>query len=148
VQTDVRIVAATNRNLERMIADGRFRSDLYFRIKVVEIKLPPLRERGPKDIERLAQHFAAHAAKRHGRPGAVLSPAALVRLGEYPWPGNVRELENVIESAVVISEQNEIGPEDLPRCSRPTLPRHAKAHHRAPMRRSPSKRWSDATSSR
>jgi Nif-specific regulatory protein len=114
IATDVRIVAATNRCLEQMVADGRFREDLYFRVKVVELALPPLRERGPRDIERLAQHFVLGAAKRHGRAAPVLTNAALARLCAYPWPGNVRELENCIESAVVVAEAERIEPSDLP----------------------------------
>jgi len=119
VKTDVRVVAATNRDLERMIAERRFRGDLYFRIKVVEIGLPPLRERGPKDISRLAHHFAAAAAKRHDRPVPTISRAALDRLERYPWPGNVRELENCIESAVVVMDGNQIGATDVPLPDRP-----------------------------
>jgi Nif-specific regulatory protein len=111
---DVRVVAATNRNLEKMVAEGRFRGDLYYRIKVVEVHLPALRERGPGDITRLAQHFAAAAAKRHGRPMPKLDPTAIERLIAYAWPGNVRELENCIESAVVIMEGDRIRSEDLP----------------------------------
>jgi Nif-specific regulatory protein len=104
VKVDVRIVAATNRDLVRMVAEGKFREDLYYRIKVVEVVLPPLRERGGDDIERLARHFIATAAKRHRLEPPRLSPAALERLKAYRWPGNVRELENCIESAVVLSE--------------------------------------------
>ncbi len=114
VDTDVRLVAATNRNLEEMVQEGRFRGDLYFRIKVVELKLPPLRTRGPADIRRLATHFAQTATRRHGRPPTQLSAEALVRLENYPWPGNVRELENCIESAVVVMEGAQIQALDLP----------------------------------
>jgi Nif-specific regulatory protein len=114
VKVDVRVVAATNRDLERMVTEGRFREDLYFRIKVVQITLPPLRERGERDIRRLAQHFAAAAAKHHGRSVTGISPAALDRLAAYGWPGNVRELENCVESAVVVSDGAVIGPDDLP----------------------------------
>ncbi|XXF74920.1 sigma 54-interacting transcriptional regulator [Myxococcaceae bacterium GXIMD 01537] len=113
VKVDVRIVAATNRDLARMVAEGRFREDLYYRIKVVEVVLPPLRERGGDDIERLARHFVATAAKRHRLEPPRLSAAALERLKSYRWPGNVRELENCIESAVVLSE-GEILEEHLP----------------------------------
>jgi Nif-specific regulatory protein len=119
VKADVRVVAATNRNLERMIADGRFRSDLYFRIKVIEIGLPPLRERGPKDIVRLAQHFVVSAAKRHGRSVPTFSQEALARLCDYGWPGNVRELSNCVESAVVIMDGSTVGAGDLPLPDRP-----------------------------
>ncbi len=119
VKVDVRVVAATNRNLEQLIAAGRFRSDLYFRIKVVELQLPPLRRRGAKDVARLAQLFAAAAAKRHGRPVPSIAPAAMERLCAYRWPGNVRELENCIESAVVVMDGSEIGAGDLPLPDRP-----------------------------
>ena len=114
IRVDVRIVAATNRDLARMVHEGRFREDLYYRIKVVEVVLPPLRERGPEDIERLARHFIAQAAKKHRLPSIPrLSPAALQRLQTYRWPGNVRELENCMESAVVLTE-GEILFEHLP----------------------------------
>jgi Nif-specific regulatory protein len=114
VTADVRVVAATNRNLDKLVAEGRFRNDLFFRIKVVEIVLPSLRERGPGDIVRLAKHFLIAAARRHGRPVPNVTPLALERLRNYRWPGNVRELENCMESAVVVMEGTEIGPDDLP----------------------------------
>jgi Nif-specific regulatory protein len=114
VRVDVRIVAATNRDLQRMVAEGRFREDLYYRIKVVELQLPPLRERGPEDIERLARHFVAAAAKKHRLPSVPrLTAEAVQLLRGYRWPGNVRELENCLESAVVLCE-GEILPEHLP----------------------------------
>jgi Nif-specific regulatory protein len=113
LKVDVRIVAATNRDLAKMVAEGKFREDLYYRIKVVELVLPPLRERGGEDIERLTAHFIAASAKRHRLPVPRLSAAALERLKRYRWPGNVRELENCIESAVVLSE-GEILEEHLP----------------------------------
>jgi Nif-specific regulatory protein len=125
VKVDARVVAATNRDLEAMVREGRFRSDLYFRIKVIEITLPPLRVRGAKDIRRLAQHFATTAAKRHGRAVPSISDAALERLGRYGWPGNVRELENCMESAVVVTEGNVIGPDDLPLPERPLFADHS-----------------------
>ena len=114
VKADVRVVAATNRNLEKLIAEDRFRRDLYFRIRVVEITLPPLRERGAKDIGRLAHHFAASAAKRHGRAVPAITKEAVARLCRYRWPGNVRELENCLESAIVVMEGKEITADDLP----------------------------------
>jgi len=104
VKVDVRVVAATNRDLERMVADGTFRADLYYRIRVVEIVLPTLRERGRSDVERLARHFLEVFARKHGKPVSGLTDDALERLAAYPWPGNVRELENCIESAVVLSD--------------------------------------------
>ncbi len=121
VQADVRIVAATNRDLEQRVAAGQFRQDLYFRVKVVQIELPPLRHRGDRDIIRLAHHFGAIAAKHHGRPVPTLSPEAIGRLCAYQWPGNVRELENCIESAVVVMDSTEIGPRDLPLLDRSSL---------------------------
>jgi Nif-specific regulatory protein len=133
VQADVRVVAATNRDLERLVAEGKFRQDLYFRIKVVQIELPPLRKRGPRDIARLAQYFAALAARRYGRPVPSLSQAAFDRLYAHAWPGNVRELEHCIESAVVTMDGTVIGPEDLaladraPGSRRPGLPSTAPA---------------------
>jgi Nif-specific regulatory protein len=115
VPVDVRVVAATNRDLEAMIVDGRFRADLYYRVKVVEIQLPPLRARGPEDVQRLVRHFVASAARRHGREAPPrISAGALARLQAYPWPGNVRELENCIESAIVIMEGPELLAEHLP----------------------------------
>ncbi|KFE70490.1 sigma-54-dependent Fis family transcriptional regulator [Hyalangium minutum] len=123
VKVDVRIVAATNRDLMKMVSEGKFREDLYYRIKVVEMVLPPLRERGGEDIERLARHFVATAAKRHRLETPRLSAAALERLKTYRWPGNVRELENCVESAVVLCE-GEILEEHLPL---PTVDRGAPA---------------------
>jgi Nif-specific regulatory protein len=90
IPIDVRVVAATNRDLEAMVEQNRFRSDLYYRAKVVELRLPPLRERGPEDIGRLVRHFVAEAARKHGRPVPAVPPATLSRLTSYPWPGNVR----------------------------------------------------------
>ncbi len=105
VQVDVRIVAATHRDLAAMVKEGKFREDLYYRIKVVDLVLPPLRERGGDDLERLVRHFIATSARRHRiSPAPTLSDDALERLKAWRWPGNVRELENCIESAVVLSE--------------------------------------------
>jgi Nif-specific regulatory protein len=105
VQVDVRIVAATHRDLAQMVADGRFREDLYYRVKVVELGLPALRDRGAEDIERLARHFIAQAARRHHLVREpTLGPDALARLKAWRWPGNVRELENCVESAVVLCD--------------------------------------------
>jgi Nif-specific regulatory protein len=114
IPIDVRVVAATNRDLEKMVAEGKFRQDLYYRIKVVEIRLPPLRVRGAEDVAKLVRHFATTAARKHGREVPSISPPAMARLTSYPWPGNVRELENCVESAVVIMEGSQMKPEDLP----------------------------------
>jgi len=104
VSVDVRVVAATNRDLEQMVAEGRFRADLYYRIKVVEVALPPLRARGDGDLTRLVRHFVDTFARKHDKRIPGITDGALERLLRHPWPGNVRELENCIESAVVLSD--------------------------------------------
>jgi len=112
VPVDVRVVAATHRDLERAVRDGGFREDLYFRLKVATIRVPTLAERG-EDVPLLAHHFLARAAARNGRAGLRLSPEALAALTARPWPGNVRELENVIEQAAVMAEGPIVGPADV-----------------------------------
>ncbi len=113
VRVDVRVVAATNRDLKAAIAAGKFREDLYYRLNVVSIDLPPLRER-KKDIPLLAAHFANKYGARLGRALSGISPEARARLIQYDWPGNVRELENAIERAAVLGSGERILPEDLP----------------------------------
>ncbi len=114
VAVDVRVVAATNRDLEQAVKDGTFRADLYYRLDVVGIRIPPLRERR-EDVPLLAEHFA----HKHGRAeGATLSPAARDLLAAYDWPGNVRELENVIARALAMNPSGVILPEDLPEAIR------------------------------
>jgi PAS domain S-box-containing protein len=103
VAVDVRIIAATNRDLKAEAEAGRFREDLFYRLNVFPIRLPSLRER-PEDIPALAAHFAAQAANRMGRPAPTLSPADKAVLVGYSWPGNVRELQNVIERAVIVAQ--------------------------------------------
>ncbi|MCC6653172.1 MAG: sigma-54-dependent Fis family transcriptional regulator [Candidatus Eisenbacteria bacterium] len=110
--TDARIIAATNRDLQRDIRDGRFREDLYYRLRVVPITLPPLRDRR-EDIEPLALHLLARVAGRQGR-SLLLSPDALRAMLEYSWPGNVRELENALEYAVAVCRGQTIHDSDLP----------------------------------
>ncbi len=112
-RVDVRVIAATHRDLPHMVKDGRFRADLYFRLRVVEIFLPPLRERGIEDLEALARHLLARAMRRLGKSGLVLAPEALAAIAAYPWPGNVRELDNAIERAVILCETGTITPELL-----------------------------------
>ncbi len=112
LSVDVRVVAATNRDLAREVEAGAFRRDLYFRLAVVPVVLPPLRER-PGDVERLARHFVTGLAARHRVSSPELTPAALEALAAHGWPGNVRELRNVLESAVVIRAGEAIRPEDL-----------------------------------
>ena len=110
---DVRLVAATNRDLEAMSAQGQFRSDLFFRLRVVEIVIPALRERGGDDITDLAEHFVQQFARRYRKGSLRLSDSARLALVTYPWPGNVRELENTIERAVVLASGPSIGGKDL-----------------------------------
>jgi DNA-binding NtrC family response regulator len=112
IEVDVRIVAATHRNLEAEIAAGRFREDLYYRLRVVEIALPPLRERR-EDLPALAQRLLVQVAERHGRSAKTLAPAALAALGRHAWPGNVRELRNTLERAAVLCEGDVIDAGDL-----------------------------------
>src|ERR1700726_1311745 len=102
IKVDVRLVAATNRDLARMVADGRFRADLYYRLNVFPLVLPPLRERRD-DIPRLVRHFSQYFARRMGRRIETIPPAVLDALVGYSWPGNIRELQNVIEHAVILS---------------------------------------------
>ncbi|HYC78958.1 MAG TPA: sigma-54 dependent transcriptional regulator, partial [Planctomycetota bacterium] len=109
---DVRVLAATNRDLKAMVAEGRFREDLYYRLNVVPIDLPPLRER-PEDVPLLAQHFLEKSREANGRKVAGFTRAALEKLAAQPWPGNVRELENCVERAVVLSGGPEIDAADL-----------------------------------
>ena len=112
VQVDVRVVAATNRDLEKAVTAGAFRRDLYFRLKVVEIMVPPLRRR-PEDIEPLAQHFLDRFASDTGRKLRGFTPAAVEAMQVYHWPGNIRELRNVIERAVVLSQGDSIDAHEL-----------------------------------
>jgi two-component system response regulator AtoC len=109
-RVDVRVVASTNSDLEAEVQHGRFRADLFYRLNVVRIDVPPLRERR-EDIPLLARTFASQIAQRLGRPAPELEPATLARLAAYPWPGNVREVRNVIERAMILDPAR--GLEDL-----------------------------------
>jgi two-component system response regulator HydG len=113
VEVNVRIVAATNRNLEEMIKKGEFREDLFYRLNVLPIQLPPLRER-KNDIEALASYFIEKFNQQHRKNIARISPEAMELLKAHSWPGNIRELENVIEHAFVIETSSEITPPSLP----------------------------------
>ncbi len=110
IKVDVRIIAATNVDLKQEMEDGRFREDLFYRLHVITIHLPPLRDR-KDDIPLLVQHFLEKYAEENERPALEVLPDALDVLMEYDWPGNVRELENVIERAVVLTPDARIGPE-------------------------------------
>ncbi len=112
LRIDARLMALTNADLARAVAAGRFREDLYFRLNVLKLTVPPLRER-PADILSLAEHLLARLAAIHGRPDAALSEEARQVLAAYAWPGNVRELKNVIERALVFAKEPVLKPEDL-----------------------------------
>ena len=113
LSADVRLVAATNKNLEELVKAGKFREDLFFRLRVVEIQLPPLRERSG-DIPLLAHNFLREFAKENGKPVNDFTADALELLMKYPWPGNIRELRTAIEHAVVLSRGEKISARDLP----------------------------------
>ena len=113
IPVDVRVVAATNRQLDKLIGEGRFREDLYWRLKVVPIELPPLRTRR-EDIRELAEHFVARFAAAYGRPPQTLTDGAVSLLQRYGWPGNVRELENLVERLVVVCDAPVVDETELP----------------------------------
>jgi transcriptional regulator with PAS, ATPase and Fis domain len=119
---DVRILAATNRDLAHEVADGAFRQDLYYRLKVVELHAPPLRDRRD-DILPLARVLLADAAVRMGRKISALMPTAVDQLLRYEWPGNVRELENAMERAVALARGNRVDLDDLPEEIRQAFPK-------------------------
>ncbi len=114
IPLQARLLFATHRNLSEMLEEGTFRQDLYYRVNVMEIRAPALREHS-EDVPQLAQHFLEEYAKLYRKTTARIAPAALAMLLEYDWPGNVRELENVIQSAVILSDDGAIQPENLPR---------------------------------
>lgn len=112
VPVDVRILSATHKDLGDLVEDGRFRHDLYYRINVIELRVPPLRERR-SDLPQLAASILARLARTHGRPTPLLAPSALEAMGTYHFPGNVRELENILERALALAEGDSIGASDL-----------------------------------
>ena len=114
IRVDVRVVAATNQPLRQLVEEGRFRADLFYRLSVLQIYLPPLRERR-EDIPRLVRHFIHDYTRLHDRPFHGISAEAMQQLVDYSWPGNVRELRNLVESMVVLAPGHEIQPGDLPR---------------------------------
>jgi two-component system response regulator HydG len=119
LRVDARVIAATNRDLAKEVEHKRFREDLFYRINVIALRLPPLRER-PEDIPLLASHFLRMYSAQNNKPGLELSRAALGLLMSHSWPGNVRELENAIERAVVLARKKTITPEDFPFQGRPS----------------------------
>ena len=119
IDADIRIIAATNRDLAKMVADGQFREDLFYRINVIPVRLPPLRERGD-DVVSLAEHFVAKYAPQMKKNITGMSAAAMTALTGYGWPGNVRELENAIERAVALERSSSIQTESLPEAVRGT----------------------------
>ncbi len=121
IKVDVRLIAATNSDLERQVKEGNFRADLFYRLNVIPVHIPPLRERRD-DIPLLVDHFLKIYCKATGKPLKTISPEAFEVLMRYDWPGNVRELENVLERAIVLQEGHVIKPEDLPEKLRSTSP--------------------------
>lgn len=120
---DARVIAATNRDLERAIEEGRFREDLYYRLSVLQVSLPPLRARGG-DVLLLAQHFVRQFSTQMAKGVNGLSPAAAKKMLSYPWPGNVRELKNCVERAVALTRYDQIAVDDLPDRVKGYEPRH------------------------
>ena len=112
-QADLRVIAATNRDLKKRMAEGAFREDLFFRLNVIAVEVPPLRSR-PGDLARFAEHYLHHFASQCGRKSASFSSEALCRINAYAWPGNLRELRNAIERAVILSKEDRIEASDLP----------------------------------
>jgi two-component system response regulator PilR (NtrC family) len=121
VEADIRVITATNRDLSKMVAEGQFREDLFYRINVIPIRLPALRERG-EDIPLLAEHFVARFASQMGKPVLGISGAAIAALQTYAWPGNIRELENAMERAVALERTPSVLAESLPEGVRQSSP--------------------------
>jgi len=132
---EIRVIAATHRDLQRLVRTGDFREDLYYRLNVVQIDLPPLRERR-EDIGLLASYFLERAMREAGKPGMSFSPEAMATLERYDYPGNVRELENLVERAVLFAEGSVIGVAELPPAVRAPrlLPENAEPDVERPTR--------------
>jgi len=128
IKVDVRIIAATNADLEEALQKGQFREDLFYRLHVITINLPPLRKRN-EDIPLLAQHFLSHYARENEKPLREIASRAMEMLLDYHWPGNVRELENVIERAVVLSTGGALDVDLLPTSVRQQEPLGSPAPH-------------------
>ncbi len=121
VEVDVRVIAATNKNLEKEISEGRFREDLFFRLNVIPFEVPPLRQRS-EDIKDLVDHFLVHFARRNGKPTKRIKLDVVNKLREYHWPGNVRELRNIIERIVIMEPGNEVHLHHLPKAIQAATP--------------------------
>jgi len=115
LKADVRVLAATHRDLEDLVESGTFREDLFYRINVVPVRVPSLRER-PEDIPALVEHFVARYREEHGKPSVKMDPEAVGVLAAYAWPGNVRELQNVVERLVVLNQSGLILEQDVLPC--------------------------------
>ena len=137
LRTDARVVAATNRDLEEAVRDGRFRADLFFRLNVFPIRVPPLRERA-EDIPLLAEYWASQYARKVGKAVRGIDESAMAALCAYPWPGNIRELQNVVERAVILARGSVLDLSDFelpePRL-RARSPRARRSRRRAPADR-------------
>ena len=112
-RADVRIVAATNRDLKKRVAEGAFREDLFYRLNVITVEMPPLRDR-PEDLMRFTQHYLDYFSAQAGRPATTLSEEAAEIIQRYPWPGNLRELRNAIERAVILASSGKLQAADMP----------------------------------
>jgi len=112
VQTDIRLVSATNKNIHQMVSEGQFRQDLLYRLNTIEIHLPPLRER-TEDIEDLAGYYVGMYGRKYGKPQIKITTAAITKLRSQPWPGNIRELQHSVEKAVILTDSNELRPIDF-----------------------------------
>ena len=119
IQVDVRLICATNRNLDKMVADGSFREDLLYRLNTIQIEIPPLRER-KEDITAIASYFVKVYGNKYRKPDIVITQAGLSKLMGYQWPGNVRELQHTIEKAVILCDKKELTPDDF--FFKPTMP--------------------------
>ncbi len=128
LSADIRVIAASNRDIEQDVASGRFRTDLFYRLNVIRLNVPPLRDRS-EDVPLLAQHFLVLYSRKNAKEVRAFTPEALDALGAYPWPGNVRELENAVERAVVLCRDDRIGVGDLP----PALRRAETGRKRVPF---------------
>lgn len=130
IPVDVRVVAASNCDLNKEISEGRFREDLFFRLNVIPIHLPPLRHR-PEDVKPLVEHFLKFYCEENCRPLLSVHPDAMTALKQYRWPGNVRELQNYVERCTVMAESDELTPDLLPACVRGDAPKTDAAVFRA-----------------